>query len=210
MVFPCGTGVKKDGGIHFCLDYCTLNQVASFCQNLLAQGVDSMYYTVWVIWITFGAIWPSGEPAIFQRSMDALLRGLLPRRLVATYLDDVVIYSNSVLTIYNASSECSIFLHSASLTAKPKQNFLAIKATMFLSPIIGGGAFVQTRSSWRQCWHGLCPQQSAQYAPFFKLCGYYRQFSPNFATLVDECHCKCSTQSGGMVRWLWGVFCVLK
>ena len=151
-----------------------------------------------------------GHLAFRRASYLPAQHGCSPTRLVATYLDDVVIYSNSVLTIYNASSECSIFLHSASLTAKPKQNFLAIKATMFLSPIIGGGAFVQTRSSWRQCWHGLCPQQSAQYAPFFKLCGYYRQFSPNFATLVDECHCKCSTQSGGMVRWLWGVFCVLK
>ena len=234
---------KKDGGVRFCVDYRGLNQVADFdaypmprTDEILDRvGAAKFISTLdlsrgyWQIPLAqeaqpktafttpFGLfeflVMPfglHGAPATFQRCMDAVLRGL---SFVAAYLDDVVIYSDSWSDHLQHLRSVLIRLRSAGLTAKPKKCFLAMKETLFLGHIIGGGCVRPDPEKLEAVLTWPVPTTKRAVRSFLGLCGYYRRFIPNFATLATPLTNATAKAAPNQVDWSEDceeAFCVLK
>ena len=234
---------KKDGGVRFCVDYRGLNQVADFdaypmprtneipdrvgaakfistldlsrgyCQIPLAQEAQpkTAFTTPFGLFeflvMPFGL---HGAPATFQRCMDAVLRGL---SFVAAYLDDMVIYSDSWSDRLQHLRSVFIRLRSEGLTAKPKKCFLAMKETLFLGLIIGGVCVRPRPGEAGGSVDLACANNKARSALLLGLCGYYRRFIPNFATLATPLTNATAKAAPNQVDWSEDceeAFCVLK
>ena len=148
-----------------------------------------------------------GAPATFQRCMDAVLRGL---SFVSAYLDDVVIYSDSWSDHLQHLRSVFIRLRSAGLTAKPKKCFLAMKETLFLGHINGGGCVRPDPEKLEAVLTWPVPTTKHAVCSFLWLCGYNRRFMPNFATPLTSATAKAAPNQVDWSEDCEEAFCVLK
>ena len=109
-----------------------------------------------------------------------MLRGL--EGYAATYLDDLVIYSDSweehLLHVKNVFDR----LRETGLTAKPKKCQFAIKQCIYLGHLVGNGAIRLEQSKIEAVMSFPVPQTKKEVQAFLGVTGYYHKFIPNFAT----------------------------
>ena len=153
----------------------TLNLSRGYWQIPLAQEAQPMtafttpFRLFEFLMMPFGL---HGAPATFQRCMDAVLRGL---SFVATFIDDVVIYSDSWSDHLQHLRSAFIRLRSASLTAQPKKCLLAMKETWFLGHIIGGRCVRPDPEKLEAVLTWPVPTTKRAVRSVLGLCGYYRR-----------------------------------
>lgn len=79
----------------------------------------------------------AGAPAIFQQLMDSLFNDMAGK--VATYLDDIVIYSQTWTDHLAHVHEALDRLQKAGLTLKPSKCFFGMRACTYLGHEVGDG-----------------------------------------------------------------------
>lgn len=123
-----------------------------------------------------------GAPATFQRMMDQLLRGL--KGYAVTYLDDLVIYSDSWEDNLLHIEKVFDRLREAGLTAKPKKCQFLVKQCIYLDQVVENGVIRPEQSKVEAVMPFPIPQTKKQVRAFLRVRGYYRKFILNFANIA--------------------------
>ncbi|XP_014677616.1 PREDICTED: uncharacterized protein K02A2.6-like [Priapulus caudatus] len=123
-------------------------------------------------------------PAIFQRLMECVLRGLLWTECLV-YIDDIIIFGK---TFDRAISNlCGVFyrIADADMKLKPSKCTFFQRSAAFLGHIVSGDGIwcdpkkLQAVESWSH------PHNVADVRSFLGFANYYRRFIPDFATLAE-------------------------
>ena len=125
----------------------------------------------------------SNAPATFQRLMQYVLKGLLMEYCMC-YLDDVVIFSNSVWDHLYHLGEVLQRLRTAGLKLKPTKCAFAQKSVQFLGHIVsqkGIEADPEKVTKVRDCDY---PKSVKQVRQFLGLTGYYRAYIARYGEIA--------------------------
>jgi hypothetical protein len=130
--------------------------------------------------------------------MERLLPGLHWTSCLV-YIDDIIIYSQTVQEHLHHLQDVFTRLHDANLKIKPAKCHLLQKSVDYLGHTISCEG-VQANSTKVQCiseWK--TPADSKELQSFFGLASYYRRFVKNFAQVASPLHRL--TQAGR--KWSW-------
>lgn len=126
----------------------------------------------------FGA---KGAPAVFQRLMNKVLAGLIGN-ICLVYLDDIVVYSNSIEEHEDKLRQVFDRLRQHTLLLQPdKCNFLMTEIK-YLGHIINGQGVAPDPDKVKAVREYPLPRTPKQIKSFLGLIGYYRKFISHFAT----------------------------
>ncbi|KAJ8380267.1 hypothetical protein SKAU_G00010450 [Synaphobranchus kaupii] len=135
-------------------------------------------------------------PATFQRLMNLVTSGL---DNVVTYIDDVVIYSESWQSLRKLFGR----LESAQLVVNhPKCKFGRSQVT-YLGHLVGCGAVLPRLAKVQAIMELLTPTTRRQLMHVLGICGFYRRFVPNFAAATAPL----TNLLGKDVKWNWTQAC---
>jgi transposase InsO family protein len=123
----------------------------------------------------------TNAPATFQRLMERVLTGLQWQTCLV-YIDDIIIFSNSVEHHITQLQRVFDRLKDAGLKLKPKKCCLFRKKVKYLGHLVSGQGIetdpdkVSAVKNWPR------PQNLKDVRSFVGFCSYYRRFLPNFAS----------------------------
>lgn len=117
-----------------------------------------------------------GAPATFQRLMDRVIAGLSD--FTATYLDDVIIFSETWEKHLEHVRTTLQRLRKAGLTVKAKKSQFGAKYCTYLGHIVGGGVVQPDATKVQAVREFPAPVTKKQVRTFLGLSGYYRRFIP--------------------------------
>jgi hypothetical protein len=126
-------------------------------------------------------------PATFQTVMNEVLRPFLGT-FVVVYLDDILIYSDSMEDHYDHLEKVLSALHNSQLIAQPSKCVIAAKELEFCGHIVGSGrirplpAKVDVIRTWPK------PRNVHELRQFVGLATYYRRFIKGFAQICVPLH----------------------
>ena len=139
-------------------------------------------------------------PASFQRLMNQVTRGL---GNVVTYIDDVVVFSDSweshighIRSLFTRLAEASLVVNLA------KCEFGKGQVT-YLGHRVGRGEVLPRSAKVQAIMDFPVPQNRRQLMRILGMCGFYRKFVPNFATVTAPL--TNLLQKG--TKWLWSSEC---
>ncbi|MES9884702.1 MAG: RNase H-like domain-containing protein [Sedimenticola sp.] len=125
----------------------------------------------------------SNAPAVFERLMELVLRGLTWERCLC-YLDDVIVFGKTFEeALYNLESVLQRF-RTASLKLKPSKCALFQTQVSFLGHVVSESGIscdpkkIVTITNWP------VPTNISEVKSFLGLVGYYRRFVPDFSTVA--------------------------
>lgn len=133
----------------------------------------------WVV-MPFGL---SNAPATFQRFMNRVLQPFLGK-FVMVYLDDIVIYSDSVLEHEKHLQMVLDTLKENSLVAKRSKCAFFYSQISFLGFIIGGGKVLTDPEKIIKVKNWPRPKTVKDCQSFVGLTGFYRRFIKNYAKIT--------------------------
>ncbi|TNN04924.1 Retrovirus-related Pol polyprotein from transposon 17.6, partial [Schistosoma japonicum] len=144
----------------------------------------------------------TNAPATFQRLMQTILEGLVPKRCLI-YLDDIIVHGR---TIEQYMENLRIFLdriRAIGLRLRPNKCQFLKQSVTFLGHYITSQG-VQTDCSKLQAVQSWpTPTSAAEVKSFKKLASYYRRFVANFAGIAAPLHGL--TEKGR--KFLWTAEC---
>jgi len=120
-------------------------------------------------------------PAIFSRMMRKLIDGIDG---IDNYLDDVIIYSNSWEEHLCTIEKFCKRLHDHNLTARPKKCLFGAQNLEFLGHIIGDHKQSMKEAVVKDILNSSEPKTKKQLKSFLGLANFYRNYIPQFATIV--------------------------
>ena len=123
-------------------------------------------------------------PATFQRLMDVVFSGLKWRGLLV-YMDDIVVYSESIQEHLRLLEEVFKRLLEAGLKINPKKSTLVATEVRYLGHVVSALGIRPDPSKVKAVQNLKEPQTVRQVRMFLGLVGYYRKFIPAFATLAE-------------------------
>ena len=166
--------------------YSTLDLVSGFWQVEMApEDRDKTAFAVGGGGLYRYLTMPFGlcnAPATFQRLMEHTLRGLQWKTAVL-YIDDIIVFSNTVLNHYQRLGEVLDRLRQTGLKLKPEKCKLLRKKVEFLGHIVSAegvevdGGKISKISDWP------VPTDLTMMRSFVGLCAYYRRYVPDFSTV---------------------------
>ena len=141
-------------------------------------------------------------PATFQRLMDVVMAGL-KYEVCLVYLDDIVLFSNSIEEHLVRMRQIFDRLRYANLKLKPSKCHLLRRQVTFLGHVVSEGklatepAKIECVQSWP------VPENVAEVRSFVGLCSYYRRFVKDFAQVAAPLH----ALTGNNVHFQWTAEC---
>ncbi|OQD73316.1 hypothetical protein PENANT_c212G08917, partial [Penicillium antarcticum] len=126
-------------------------------------------------------------PATFQGIMNETLRPLLGKNVVV-YLDDILVYSETIEEHYQHLENVLSLLQREQLYAQPSKCEIAVERLEFCGHVIGGGEVrpvpekVEVIRSWPR------PRNVHEVRQFLGLATYYRRYVHGFATIAAPLH----------------------
>jgi hypothetical protein len=212
--FPVVIVPKADKSMRVCVDYRKLNQITVFdaepMPNMEEVFIDISGYRYiskidltkgyWQIALTDDAkpltafqtpnglfqwkVVPFGlvnSGATFCRLMRKVLNGL---KSVASFVDDVWVYTNTWADHLNALRSFLIRLRQAKLTAKPSKCFIGMDKIDSLGHTVSKNALEPNKDKIQSIVEATRPTTKRQVRSFLGLVGFYRKFIPNFSTIA--------------------------
>lgn len=140
----------------------------------------------------------AGAPATFQRLMDRLL-GRLKGKGALVYLDDVIIYSETLEEHLERLAEVLELLRQANLKVNWKKCRFAEKEVTYLGHVISADGVRPNPELVRAVKDYPTPTSQKEVRAFLGLAGYYRRFVPQFAERARPL-----TQLTGKRGFIWG------
>ena len=125
----------------------------------------------------------ANAPATFQTLMNRILRKCIARRFVIVYLDDIVIFSNSVTEHCEHLTEVLTILADNKLYAKPTKSVLMVTELEFCGHLVGNGKLQPLRSKVQVITDWPVPQNVHEMRQFLGLATFYRRFIRDFAKI---------------------------
>ena len=123
-----------------------------------------------------------GAPATFQRLMDGVIAGL--EDFTSTYLDDVVIFSNTWEDHLKHIRSTLDRICKAGLTVKSKKSQFGADHCVYLGHLVGGGMVQPEAAKVEAVRNFPVPTTKKQVRTFLGLSGYYRRFIPQYASIA--------------------------
>jgi hypothetical protein len=124
--------------------------------------------------------------ATFMRLMREVLRGT--ESFADTYVDDIIIYSNTLVDHIRHLTDILERLRKAGLTARPKKCNIGQKEAHYLGYVIGNGQLKPDMAKVKSIVEFPQPTTKTEVRSFAGLANYYRSFVPNFADLMAPLH----------------------
>lgn len=123
-----------------------------------------------------------GAPSTFQRLMNGMF-GNLPH-FVATYLDDIVVFSPTWNDHLLHLQEVLTHFQKAGITLKPAKCHFANRECEFLGHLVGRGRVRPLLAKTSSIQEFATPKTKKDVRSFLGLGGYYRRFMPQYSTLA--------------------------
>ncbi|KAG0152675.1 hypothetical protein PDIDSM_2480 [Penicillium digitatum] len=128
-----------------------------------------------------------GAPATFQTLMNETLRPYLGKSVVV-YLDDILVYSQTLDEQYTHLEEVLQCLRTQKLYAKPKKCVFVTKELEFCGHIIGDGKVQAVAMKLEVIKDWPRPTNVNEVRRFLGLATYYRRFVKDFAKIAVALH----------------------
>ena len=139
----------------------------------------------------------SAAPAIFQRTMESILRGL-PR--VCIYLDDILITGvNEEDHLHNLKAVLSRLKQAGFRLKRHKCAFL-LPSIEYLGHVIDAEGLRPSGKKTQAIQNAPTPKTTSELRSFLGLMNYYGKFIPNLSTLMASLHWLLQKH----VKWDWG------
>ena len=204
---------KKDGSNRVCVDFRKLNKITEVdpepmttAEDLFRRLSGKKYLSkidltkgYWQIPVApedvhkTAFVTPDGQyeftrmPFGTVNSGATLVRGL--RKIlegmpgVGSYIDDIVIFSDSWEDHIKTLKELFSRLRKARITARPTKCLLGASRMEFLGHQVGGDIITPSRDNLEKVRNTSCPTTKKQVRSFLGLVGYYRDHIPAFAEI---------------------------
>ncbi|XP_071499059.1 uncharacterized protein [Diadema antillarum] len=205
---------KPDGSNRFCVDFRRLNKVTVFDpepmpnpQELFASLAGSRYFTkldltkgYWQIpmknedkaktafitpkgqyqfkYMPFGLVTASAQ---FTRMMRRVLDGMSN---VVNYIDDILIHTDTWQEHVEILDEVLHRLRDTNLAARPSKCTVGSSTIEFLGHTLGEGVIHTSDRLTDKVRKAPRPKTKRQVRSFLGLCGYYRDYIPNYADIA--------------------------
>ena len=138
------------------------------------------------------------SPAVFNRVMRGILNGIPG---VEVFVDDILIHSSTWQAHLETISLVLGKLSETGLTVKPSKCEFGQTSVDFLGHVIGNGAKKCQDDKVTKVRNAQAPTTKKQVRAFLGLCGYYRDFIPQFAELASPLFDLIKKNSPNKVPW---------
>ena len=138
------------------------------------------------------------SPAVFNRVMRGILNGI---QGVEVFVDDILIHSSTWQTHLETISLVLGKLRERGLTVKPSKCEFGQCSVEFLGHVIGNGAKKCQDDKVAKVRNAQPPTTKKQVRAFLGLCGYYRDFIPQFAETASPLFDLIKKNSPTKVQW---------
>ncbi|XGW13215.1 hypothetical protein V3C99_013667, partial [Haemonchus contortus] len=141
----------------------------------------------------------STSPAVFQRMMDRVLKGLELEDEVFVYIDDILIATESVERHYVVLRKVFEALGKANLRLKPQKCTFFRESVSFLGHYIDKDGVKTDPEKVRKIVEYPLPTNAAELRTFLGMASYYRKFIAGFAKLTKNLYRLLSPKT----TWSW-------
>ena len=228
---PITVVAKPDGSIRLCIDFRKLNSVTIFdnepipqMDEMVTRITKAKYFTkldltkgYWQIplkenckqytafqtslglmefnYLPFGL---STAAPTFQRAMNKVLGHL---KFVASYFDDVLIFSETWTDHLNHMRETLETLRKANLTAKPSKCHIGFRTINFLGHIVGKGNIKPDPIKTEKILNLTRPKTKKDVRKICGLINYYRKFIPFFSHKIAPLTSLLKKENPNQIVW---------
>jgi len=142
----------------------------------------------------------TSSPATFQAMMNNLFRDMINKGDVATFIDDVLVATETKKGHNEIVKEVLKQLEENNLYVKPKKCVWKVKEISFLGVIMGPKGFRMEKKKVEKVTNWPTPQYVKDVQKFLGLANYYRRFVKDFAKITKLLHQLVRKDE----KWNWG------
>jgi len=144
----------------------------------------------------FGLI---NSPATFQTIMNYLFRDLINQRDTATFINDILVATDTKEEHDELVEEVLKRLEENDLFVKPEKCKWKVREVEFLGVVIGPRGVEMQKEKVERVLNWLAPRNVKEVQKFLGFANYYRRFIKNFARIVAPLHILVRKEQ----KWKW-------
>ena len=141
----------------------------------------------------------TNSPSTFQMMMDAVFRNLVLSGKVVIYLDDIIIFTETLEEHRKVVREVLAVLRKHRLTCKPEKCEFETQETEYLGFIISPGKVRMDPAKVAGVTEWPVPTCKKELQAFLGFANFYRRFIKDFAKIATPLN-----RLTGLVDWKWG------
>ena len=141
----------------------------------------------------------TNSPATFQNFMNDILHDLIMEGSVIVYMDDILIFSDTLQEHRHTVKRVLDILRQHNLSLKPSKCEFEKDQVEFLGLLVGNGVVRMDPKKVQAIQDWPVPTTKKQLQAFLGFCNFYRRFIRNFSAIA-----KPLTSLTGKVEWSWG------
>lgn len=140
----------------------------------------------------------SNSPSTFQMMMNDIFRDLVLKGKVIVYLDDILIFSNSLTEHRVIVRQVLQLLRENKLTVKPEKCEFEVQETEYLGHIIAPGIIKMDPAKVTGVTSWPTPTSKREVQGFLGFANFYRRFIQGFSSIAAPLN-----RLTGLVEWIW-------